>query len=372
MIGVTPTDGRDLNRRLVLSALRNGPAPRAELARQLVLTPATVGSLVRDLLDEELIRELEPESSGAVGKPATPVSIRPDGRQIVVLDISSRHRLVGALVDLDGRIIARHEMLRGELVEEAAIGAVIELGRTVVRSATRPLLGVGVASPGVVVGRSVIVEAAHLRWHNVDLATRLEAALDTDVVVLNDANAAALGEITFADEPSTDLMFVQIDAGLGVGLILDGALRAGPNGSSGEIGHVVVDPDGPLCVCGQRGCLEAVVADPLFAADGDDDLLGRAGAVLGAAIAGVAAALDIATIVIGGHAAATSHAFVAAAAAEIGDRTPLIDTPSLAVRPASLGDDHLLVGAAAAVLDRHLGTQRIGIPARRGTGRADP
>ena len=179
--------------------------------------------------------------------------------------------------------------------------------RELVADADRPLLGIGIASPGIVDADGVVVTAAHLGWKDVPLAAELGAEFALPVAVVNDANAAALAELMFGEGTATNLICVRVDEGVGAGLVLDGRLYAGSSYAAGEIGHVVVDPDGTRCACGKRGCLETEVSEPLLArlleADGSDGtaVLDRAGEHLGTALATVLSALDVTDVVLSGQ-----------------------------------------------------------------------
>lgn len=354
--GAAPSDARRLNRRLVLAELHtSGPTSRAALAKSLGLTPATVGSVVRGLIDDELLNELSPSQSGSVGKPATPVALHPDGRHIAVLDLSQRDAFVGAIVGLDGTVHRRERIERADRTGTDAIAAAAELTTRLVERAERPLLGVGVASPGVIRDGHVVVESAHLGWRNVDLHEALAQHVNVPVVIANDANAGAMGEMVFGRPAERNMLYVRIDDGLGVGIVLDGSLHVGPMGGGGELGHVVVDPDGPPCVCGKRGCLETVVSEPLSHSSPTDAVVDATGTALGAGLAAVTSVLDIDHVVVGGRPAARSPHFLDAVLAALRERSLDVFARRLTVRAASLNDDEVLLGAAALVMDAELG-----------------
>lgn len=125
--------------------------------------------------------------------------------------------------------------------------------------------GIGVAAPGRVdPDTGVVLQASNLQWQGSELRHGLERKVSLPVRVLNDTNAAALGEFGALrpPDPKTSLMCISIGTGVGAGLILDGALYSGPHFAAGEIGHVTVDPGGRRCVCGGSGCLETIAAGP--------------------------------------------------------------------------------------------------------------
>jgi predicted NBD/HSP70 family sugar kinase len=195
----------------------------------------------------------------------------------------------------------------------------------------------------------------------VPLAAELSAQLVLPVHVVNDANAAALAEVTFGDPSAPDLICVRVDEGVGAGLVLNGRLFTGSSHAAGEIGHVVVDDGGARCACGKRGCLETEVSEPLLdrrlEERGADEaaILRAAGTHLGTALATVVGALDVTEIVLSGPPTVSTETFRAAAADAIASRTLPEIGSRLVVRPSTLGFDDVLVGAAARVLDQELG-----------------
>lgn len=355
----TPEDIRRANRGQLLRTLhREGPQSRADLAKATGLTRASVSAVVRELMDAGVVEELGVRPGAGVGKPATLVDVAADGRHIVCLDLSEPDRFVGAVVNLAGKVVARRTYDRAERTGRLARTLVRRICRELVADAERPLLGIGVASPGIVDADGVVVTAAHLAWTNVPLAAELTAAFGLPVAVINDADAAALAELTFgepADVAPRHLICVRVDEGVGAGLVLDGRLYTGSGAAAGEIGHVVVVPDGRPCACGKRGCLETEVAAPLLARRAGTDVLARAGDHLGAALATVLSALDITDVVLSGSEAVTAETFRRAAADAIAARTMPQLADRLVVRPSTFGFDDALIGAAARVLDQELG-----------------
>jgi predicted NBD/HSP70 family sugar kinase len=358
----TPEDARRANRSHLLRRLhRDGPLSRADLAKITGLTRASVSAVVRDLMDDGVVEELGLSTTGGVGKPATLVDIDADGRHVLCLDLSEPAHFVGAIVNLAGKIVARRTYDRKGKTGRAAANLVVRMCRDLVADAERPLLGIGIASPGIVDGSGVIVTAAHFGWTSLPLAADLSAQFDLPVRVVNDANAAALAELTFGEQPATNLICVRVDEGVGAGLVLDGRLYTGSSFAAGEIGHVVVDPDGTLCACGKRGCLETEVSEPLLErrleAEPSDGVavLSRAGEHLGTALATVLSALDVADVVLSGSGPVASETFRLAAVRAISERTMPVLSERLVVRASTFGFDDVLVGAAARVLDSELG-----------------
>lgn len=360
---VLPVDARRHNRSLVLQTLFHaGELSRADLARETGLTRVTVSDLVADLLTEELVEELGLRQGGGVGKPATLVRLRPDAAHIVTVDLSDLARLQGAVLDLSGTILRRRSVRLQGRVGEPAVDAVVALCRELVGLATRPVLGIGIGSPGVVDPDGVVVEAPNLHWAELPLAARISAALDVPVHVANDANTAALGEYTFGGADGSGLMVITVGGGVGSGLLLDGALLRGHHHAAGEIGHVTVDERGEPCACGRRGCLETVLAAPALRAriDGADTraadaALASAGRRLGTALAPVVSALDLRTVILSGPVDLLGGPLLEEARAVLRRRTMPVVSNDMEFRMASLGEDVVLSGAAVLVLSGQLG-----------------
>jgi predicted NBD/HSP70 family sugar kinase len=354
-----PEDTRRHHRALLLQLLfRHGPASRADLARSSGLTRVTVSDVVAGLVTEGLISESATPVQGRVGKPPVLVQLAEEARQIVAVDLSEDGVVSGALLNLSGAVQdRRRQPLEGRRGEEA-VALVHELVGELVAGATRPLLGVGVGSPGVVDAAGVVVDAPNLGWHGTALAAGLHEAFDVPVFVANDANTAVLGEHTFGDAGDGGLMLVRVGTGVGAGLVLEGVLLHGHRSAAGELGHVVVDPEGVECACGRRGCLETVLAAPhlreRLATDGPE-ALAAVGEQLGVVLAPVVGTLNLHELVLSGPLELLDGPLLEAVDHTIRERTMPVSGEELVVRTSALGDDVVLVGAAVLVLAGQLG-----------------
>jgi predicted NBD/HSP70 family sugar kinase len=351
-----PGDARRHNRALVLRTIfREGPLSRADLARVTHLTRVTTSDLATELLAEGLVEELGTRADQGVGKPATLLGVVPDARLTITLDLSDDEQFRAALVDLAGKVLDRRAGDRDGRTGEAAVALAQDLVADLAAVADRPLLGVGVGSPGVVDPAGTVLEAPNRGWHDLDLAARLHDAVGAPVHVANDANAAALGELTTGGHADRSLLTVKIGHGVGAGLVLDGHLVVGDRFAAGEIGHVVVDPGGEPCACGRTGCLETAIAAPRLRRRRDEAARGRAGQRLGEALAPVISTLNLREIVLSGPLDVLDETFRASALAAIRARTMPAVGDHVDIRFSSLGEDDVLLGAAALVLDRELG-----------------
>ena len=359
---VLPEHARAHNRSLVLQTLfRQGAMSRADLARETGLTRVTISDLVAELIAVGYVAERGVREASGPGKPAILVDLDRDGHRIIGLDLSGSQRLLGAVLTLDGEIVARHAV-DVPAVREDILDAVIELSRTLVADSHAPVLGVGVGTPGVVDDRGVVLTAPNFGWASIDLEGILSAELGLPVLVANDANAAVLAEYTFGGA-ADDVLLVRVGRGVGSGLLAGGQPMRGSRFAAGEIGHVTVGTDGgPLCVCGKVGCLEAWLSVPALTArldaaapDAQDDVLRDAGQRLGIALAPVVGALDLSELVLSGPPELLGGVLANATAEALRTRTLAPFHDGVQVRMTEQGEDIVLRGAAVMVLSGQLG-----------------
>lgn len=295
---------------------RSGPITRAALAEITGLTKTTVSKMVGDLLDAGMVAESGALRDGERGRPGTAVGlsghrvaalgleINVDYLSVCVVDLTLSVRLRRTQA-VDNRAAPPVETLAH--LQELAHRAVDEA-----RSEGLAITGSTLAVPGPV-DDGLLHAAPNLGWHDV----RVGDLLDFPVAVENEANLAALGELWFGSGPS-DFLHVSGEIGVGAGLVVGGALFRGARGLAGELGHVIVSPDGPACRCGGRGCLEQYAGQEalLRAAglDGVPELVAalqagesgalraceRAGRALGVALTSAVHLMDPGTVVLGG------------------------------------------------------------------------
>jgi predicted NBD/HSP70 family sugar kinase len=253
---------KEHNRILVLKTIFDHPSiSRAEIARTTGLTRTTVTDIVAALLDEELVTEIGVgESQG--GKSPILLSLAENSRFLLSLDLS-HSEFRGAVINLRGEILATACLpVEGRSGEEA-LDLVYQILDQLIEAGFRPLVGIGVGTPGLVNSpEGVVIQAVNLDWENLPLASLLQERYGLPVRVLNDSQAAAMGEYTYGHGHLAEGNLVVINArhGLGAGIILNGRLFPGDGGGAGEIGHVVVQEAGSLCRCGNYGCLETVAS----------------------------------------------------------------------------------------------------------------
>jgi len=361
---VLPEQTRAHNRALVLQQLfRSGTSSRAAIARATGLTRVTVSDLVNGLIAEGFVEELGVINEPRAGKPATRIGMRTESFQVVSLDLADRKTVRGAVMTLSGRFVVRRSYDAEGRTGEDLVDLVERLCRSLVASATVPVLGVAVGCPGVVTPAGVVTHSPHRGWEDVPLAELLESRIGLPVQVSNDANLATLGEFTFGGASESGLMVLVLREGVGAGIMVDGQLVDGVGHAAGEIGHVTVVRDGgERCECGRDGCLETLVSVNGLtralesAARGEAvAVLAAAGRVLGAILAPVVSALNLVQISLSGPRHLFEGVLREATLAALRERTMPAIADRVSVEMASLGDDVVLAGGTALVLSNRLG-----------------
>ena len=254
----------DLTRTAVLALLgAGGPLSRAEIARALEVSPATVTQVTRDLLSRGMVAEVEQAPSQG-GRPGQRLALVGSAGHAVGVKVAADHV---AMVDvgLDGVVLSSWT----KDFDGSSPGATDDLATALsdvlasVASPETPLLGVGVGVPGSVDDQaSGIVDAPTLHWTQLQLGAHLRKALGVPVLVENDVNALAAAERLYGHgRDHRDFLVITIGRGIGASLVTEGAVYRGSRGGAGEIGHMPVTADGPVCACGGRGCLEAFIGE---------------------------------------------------------------------------------------------------------------
>jgi predicted NBD/HSP70 family sugar kinase len=245
---------------------RDGALTRAELTQRLGVSRSTVGALVSDLTALGLVEESVPSGGDRVGRPSHVVGPHSSGPFVVGVDVDITH-LASAGVGIGGGVLERRSVPTGarpftpDEVADLIGDAVTELGRT----PGRAVLGVGVSVPGTVDKRTRTVGVApNLGWREAHLGDLLSERLGPDlpVAVGNDADLSVLAELSRGNARGCDdVVYLIGRVGVGAGIIVNGAPLQGRDGRAGEVGHNVVDTNGPECHCGKRGCLETFIGD---------------------------------------------------------------------------------------------------------------
>ena len=314
---------------------------------------------------------------------------------ILAVDIGGT-KILTAVVGADGAVLARRRVATPDRGVAPVLEAIVHSARTVLedRGLTfRDVAAAGVGAPGPLdPDAGVVFEPPNMEgWHDVPLAALLHERLGAPVFVENDANAAALGEWWVgAGRGVADLIYLTVSTGIGGGIIIDGRPYHGKSGAAGEMGHVVVLADGPLCGCGTRGCLEALSSGTAIArqarellargkapglahlledgeaptarlvaeaaARGDADclaLLAQAGRYLGIALAGYVNIFDPELVVLGGGVVQAGEAFLAPARENMYALALAQPRRGLRLATGELGDEAGALGMIATLSARY-------------------
>lgn len=300
-----PSDARANNRRLLFRLLfPDRQLSRADLCKETGLSRATATDVTGEMIDDGLLRELGSRKRDGRGKPGTLLAIDTDVLRLICIDLSRPYVITGAVMDLRARIVERRERVLDD-GDRVDLDDVLSLVGQMIRLASSGLVGIGVAVPGVVSGAGRVISSSNLGWDDVELRDMLEGEFSLPARVDNDANAALLAD-HFLGHGNPNCLLVQITRGIGASVLLNDEFVDGDDHAAGEIGHVVIDPNGPACTCGKRGCLETYVSaialrdrirrDPNRRAD----ILAEAGARLGEALAMPVSLLNLHDIAVYG------------------------------------------------------------------------
>jgi predicted NBD/HSP70 family sugar kinase len=380
------------NDAVVLDAIRRSEQlSRVELAEQTGLSGQAISNIARRLLEAGLVREAGRLRGAGIGKPRTLLELEPTGRYAVGVHLDPAVVTV-VLLDLTGAAVARRRML----IEDAdkpdvlidAIAATIEEVIASSGAVRERVTGVGIAAPGPIdVERGVVVDPPNLTaWHLVPLRDELQERTGLPTILDKDVTAAASAE-KWAGQGGSFLFFY-LGTGVGAGLVIGDEVVRGASSNVGEIGHVIVDPGGPLCYCGRRGCVgessqprylvqQAVAAGVLAGGIDLDDrqdvdaafaLLcslaaerpGRAREIVGAlaeriakVVEDIANLLDLDRVVFGGpHWEQLAPSFVDVVREALDGRFLVRAVHPFEVAGTSLGADVGAIGAASLILDQ--------------------
>jgi predicted NBD/HSP70 family sugar kinase len=368
---------REINRDIVLEFIRfHQPISRVNLARISGLQPSTISAIVDNLVREGWVKEGE-IVRGSRGRPSTMISISDD---LAILAIDLRpDRAIVAVIDMTGKLLAQ-ETVPVSSNPEAAVNEILGCIGVLRKSFSHMKFeGVGVSVPGRVdpVTQRILM-APNLHWHDYDLKIALEKKLKLQVEMDNDANACLASEMWHGRlDGVRNAVLVAVGEGVGTSIYTGGQLIYGFNGLAGEIGHVPIDPAGPLCGCGQHGCWEVFASSRaalnLYLETKKDDevrsindLLGRAkegdpvagkviaqqAVALGSGLRLITSVLSPELILIAGEITSIWEMIEPTMKKELAARMLAGQAPRL--EPAGSGQLARLSGAAAILLHRHV------------------
>lgn len=369
---------RSINRSILLNGIKTqGEVSRAALAHMTGLSPATVTGITGQLIQEGLVFEKATGDSTG-GRPPIMLALNPRGGFVIGIKLMEGHA-IGALTDLNATILAKETIaLADKRVETSVEMLSVLVNRLVHNSGIRKkqLLGVGVGLAGVVdFTHGVVRQNPFFGWRNIELGDLLGTRLQVPVFIDNDVNTLTLSERWLNQgQPEDNFILITVGRGIGMGIVINGQVYRGKSGGAGELGHTLVDPNGPLCDCGRRGCLESLVSDSALVAqmrqatgkeivDLDEvirlsgaeqtdakTILAHAGTLLGTQMANLVNLFDPKLIIISGEGTRMGEVFFSAVRTAFHDYVMTGLAEDTEIRVKSWGDDIWALGAASLVI----------------------
>jgi predicted NBD/HSP70 family sugar kinase len=391
---------RELNRLLILNGVRvSGPITRVAVAHRTGLSRTTVSSIVDELLADNLLFEGKTvEAAPTGGRRATLLHFNADAGYGIGVDLGRSH-LTLLLTNLAGQIIARRS---GPF--DASLGPEICLQQVIAdlmdftaehHIGWHQIIGVGLGIPGPMdaASRMLVRPPRMPGWDQFDIRAVMERACKVPIYLDNAANMGARGESQYGAARNVEFMaYVKVATGIGCGLIMNGDIYRGAGGTAGELGHVTIDDNGPLCDCGNRGCLEVVagaaavtmaaardvypdssgagegndrhdgpldVADVVLAALAGDkvaqEAIERAGYHIGIALAGLVNIFNPSLILLDGSMARAGEFLLEPIRQGIARRSLAASSAATRIEMARLGDNAIALGAVAKVIEAAFG-----------------
>ncbi|MET1021101.1 MAG: ROK family transcriptional regulator [Arthrobacter sp.] len=387
----------DFNLTVILDAIRRSPAglSRVELAQIVGLSPQTISNISRRLLDQNLIYEAGKEGSGP-GKPRTMLRLNSSGMYAVGVHLDPAVTTF-VVLNLVGEAVKHSRIKTPAGTDPGAVIATIaaEIRQLIADSGVDPvrIAGLGIASPGPIdlEEGTVVDPPLLLGWDRVPLRDALAEATGLSTLVDKDVTSAAVAE-TWAGGPSGagSFVFMYMGTGIGCGIVLNDEVVRGTSGNAGEIGHIIVDPDGPPCDCGMRGCIKSscipqvllaqaveagVLAGPLSAVSGSAlqdsfaelcaaaeagdqrarDIIDHSAVLVARAVSTVTNVLDVDRVVFGGPFwSCLSGPYLAIIPGLVAAASATRKIHAIEVVGTGVGEDVGAVGAACLVLEHTL------------------
>lgn len=257
---------RDINSTLVLEAIINqGSISRANIAKELGLTKATISAIVDNLIKKDFILEVGSDNTKLGRKPIL-LSINKNAGYIISIDIGV-NEITAIQSNLTGQklmLLAEKTPKNNDEVKNTLVGIINQIKQSV-NPSPYGLVGIALGIHGVVKNNKVFF-TPYYNLDEVDLASYIEGYFKTKVFLENEANLSVLGESMFLTEYK-NIANISVHSGVGLGLLIDGNLYTGFSGYAGEIGHTIVESNGKTCPCGNHGCLEQYVSEQALLAE---------------------------------------------------------------------------------------------------------
>ncbi|HXF86545.1 MAG TPA: ROK family transcriptional regulator [Anaerolineales bacterium] len=384
---------KSFNKHAALDLIRfsAGGLSRTELAEKMGLTRAAVSLIVNDLLKSGIIQETESRITPN-GRPPVVLEINPSKGLVGAIDMGATHLSV-AVADFSARILQEIEVpFDIKKGPEVCLAEANQLLRQILEDQGwkfSDLTAVGVGVPGPVITEAGMVVSPPIMpgWDHFPIRYRLEKMWGCPVTLNNDAELGALGEWAYgAGRGEKNIAYIKVGSGIGAGLILNRQIYGGTTGAAGEIGHLTVDENGPLCNCGNHGCLEAFAGGHAIAKQGQalaasgkrtllsqipiekitaqdvaeaarrgdfhaQEIIRRAGTFIGIAIAGLINLFNPSIVIIGGGVAQVGDMLTNPIRQAVRERALRASEQSVRITTGMLGRRSLLIGATVQALN---------------------
>lgn len=263
--GRGPTLAKDINRKLVYQTIKQRRnTSRVEVAKLLHLNKNTVNSIVDEMLANQFIQEFGPQITNNAGRKPIKIGFNAKRKWSIGVQLTSTD-IYWAVADLYAKPLASFSTpLESTSPNQVAAMLLSGIKQISAQFDLSCCIGMGIGIPGLIEGGlGKIIYSSHLGWNHVDLLSILKTQINLPIQIDHSVKLASLGELWYGAGQGLDhFIYCNFGNGVGCSLILNGALVRGATNAAGELGHIVVDPSGPLCSCGNKGCLEACINLP--------------------------------------------------------------------------------------------------------------
>jgi len=386
---------KNLNQALILTLVREyEPIPRNEIAKLTKLSPAAVSNLTDSLIKNGYLEEKD-EGNSRVGRKPILLKLTERKHFVIGIDLERVNLIKAAIVNLKANIVCKVEYTLDINDPSGVVDSIVNVIQELVNNSKiemEKIAGIGIGSPGLIDHHSgKIIYSVYPGWKNVPLRALVTQELDIPVIVDTDTNAPALAEYRYgAGRGTRDLVYITIGPGVGTGIIINGELYRGIDGTAGEFGHTVIDLNGLPCRCGNYGCLETFITESSIARraaeeikKGKKSLIGdlakggrispeiiyesalmgdklavslikQTGFYLGMGLVNLVNLLNSEVIIIGGNISCVADILLESAREVVSQKA--LPTPARRVKilPSSLGKNAGIIGAATLILDRSI------------------
>jgi glucokinase-like ROK family protein len=384
---------KSFNKHAALDLIRfsGGGMSRTELADRMGLTRAAVSLIVKELLDSNVVQETESRSAPS-GRPPIVLEIKPERGLVGAIDMGATHMSI-AVADFAARIHQESEF-SFDIKDgpEDCLAKADQNLRAMLKGqglSISDLYAIGVGVPGPVITEAGMVVAPPIMpgWDRFPIRATTEKIWNRPITLNNDAELGALGEWAYgAGRGERNIAYIKVGSGVGAGLILNQQIYGGTTGAAGEIGHLTIDENGPLCNCGNRGCLESFAGGHAIARQGRSlaksgkrtlladiplekitafevaeaarrgdlhaqEILRRAGTYIGIAIAGLINLFNPSVVIIGGGVSQVGDILTAPIRQAVRERAMSASEQSVRITTGMLGRRSVLIGATVQAIN---------------------